>query len=163
MPLVWSESMSLQLPAMDQSHEDIVDQLALVETADDAQLLEAWNTLVDQTAEHFAEEDRWMRDTGFAPDNCHSSQHAIVLKIMREGAEKCAKGDLAIVRQMAYELTVWLPHHVNAMDAGLVEHLQNVGYNTATGQVEHPEALPSTALSSCRAEPCEEDENHSPA
>ncbi|HEX5313016.1 hemerythrin domain-containing protein [Aquabacterium sp.] len=156
MPLVWSEAMSLEMPAMDEAHEDIVDQLALVETASDDNLLDAWNALIDETAEHFAEEDRWMQATGFAPDNCHSSQHAIVLKIMREGAEKCAKGDLAIVRQMAYELTVWLPHHVSAMDAGLALHLKSVGFNPETGQVDKPEALPTTALTSCRSEPCED-------
>ncbi len=156
MSLVWSEAMSLEMPAMDEAHEEIVDQLALVESASDDTLLEAWNALIDQTAEHFGEEDRWMQATGFAPDNCHSSQHAIVLKIMREGAEKCAKGDLAIVRQMAYELTVWLPHHVSAMDAGLALHLKSVGFDPKTGQVDNPEALPSTALTSCRSEPCED-------
>ena len=83
-------------------------------------------------------------------------QHAIVLKIMREGAEKCAKGDLAIVRQMAYELTVWLPHHVAAMDSGLSLHLKSLGYNTETGEMDKPEGLPATALTSCRSEPCED-------
>lgn len=156
MSLVWSESMSLAMPAMDHAHEELVDQLALVETASDEQVLEAWQAMIEQTAEHFAEEDRWMQATGFAPDNCHSSKHAIVLKIMREGAEKGAKGDLGVIRQMAYELTVWLPHHVSAMDAGLALHLKSVGFNTETGQIDNPDALPQTTLTSCRSEPCED-------
>ena len=156
MPLVWSESMSLAMPAMDRPHEDIVDQLALVEAASDEQLLDAWNALIDHTAEHFGDEDRWMQATGVAPDNCHSSQHAIVLKIMREGAEKCAKGDLAIVRQMAYELTVWLPHHVAAMDSEQTIRLFTLRYNIETGEMDKPEGLPATALTSCRSEPCED-------
>lgn len=156
MSLVWNESMSLAMPTMDRAHEELVNQLALVETASDANLLDAWQAMIDMTAEHFAEEDGWMVATGFAPDNCHSSQHAIVLKIMKEGAEKGAKGDLAIVRQMAYELTVWLPHHVSAMDAGLSLHLKSVGFDTETGKIDHPDALPATALSSCRSEPCED-------
>ncbi|MGE5450660.1 MAG: hemerythrin domain-containing protein [Acidobacteriota bacterium] len=158
MPLVWSEEMSLAMPAMDRPHEDIIDQLTLVENASDENLLDAWNALIDHTADHFGQEDKWMVATGFAPDNCHSSQHAIVLKIMREGAEKCAKGDLAIVRQMAYELTVWLPHHVAAMDSGLALHLKSLGYDPETGELAHPEALPTTALTSCRSEPCEDEE-----
>lgn len=156
MPLVWSDALSLEMPAMDRLHEDMIDQLALVETASDGQLLDAWNAMIEHTAIHFAEEDQWMQATGFAPDNCHSSQHAIVLKIMREGAEKCAKGDLAIVRQMAYELTVWLPHHVSAMDAGLALHLKSVGFDPETGRIAHPEALPTSTVSSCRVEPCED-------
>ena len=48
MSLVWSEAMSLEMPAMDEAHEEIVDQLALVESASDDTLLEAWNALIDQ-------------------------------------------------------------------------------------------------------------------
>ena len=98
-----------------------------------------------------------MRNRHFGVElGCHSSQHAIVLKIMREGAEKGANGDLSIVRQMAQELTLWLPHHIDAMDAGLVMHLRNVGYNTETGEITAPEALPETTLTSCSVEPCDD-------
>ncbi len=95
-----------------------------------------------------------MQATGFAPNNCHSSQHATVLQIMREGAEKGAEGNLGIVRQMAHELTVWLPHHIDAMDAGLAQHLNEVGYDTATGHISKPEMLPQNTVSSCSVEPC---------
>lgn len=97
-----------------------------------------------------------MQATGFAPNNCHSSQHATVLQIMREGAEHGAAGNLAMVRQMAHELTVWLPHHIDAMDAGLAQHLMEVGYNTATGHISKPEMLPQNTVSSCSVEPCGE-------
>jgi len=148
--------MSLDMPALDTLHTECTDLIAAVLDAADDALLALWDRLIAHTAEHFAQEDRWMQATGFAPDNCHSSQHAIVLKIMREGAEKGAKGDLGVIRQMAYELTVWLPHHVSAMDAGLVLHLKSVGFNTETGQIDNPDALPQTTLTSCRSEPCED-------
>ncbi|WP_374259273.1 hemerythrin domain-containing protein [Aquabacterium sp.] len=152
----WSEEMALDLPAIDHLHTECTDLINAVIAASDADLLSAWDKLIAHTAEHFAQEDRWMQDTGFAPNNCHSSQHAIVLKIMREGAEKGANGDLGIVRQMAQELTLWLPHHIDAMDAGLVMHLRNVGYNTETGEITAPEALPETTLTSCSVEPCDD-------
>lgn len=150
----WSPEMSLEMPALDHLHEECVELLAAVQEADDSTVLQHWDRLIAHTADHFGQEDRWMQDTGFAPGNCHSSQHAIVLNIMREGAEKGAQGDLAMVRQMAYELTVWLPSHIDAMDAGLAMHLSNVGYDTRTGHISKPEALPESTVSSCSVEPC---------
>lgn len=150
----WSPEMSLDMPALDTLHTECTDLIAAVLDASDDTVLARWDRLVAHTAEHFGQEDRWMQDTGFAPNNCHSSQHAIVLNIMREGAEKGANGDLGIVRQMAQELTLWLPQHIDAMDANLAMHLASVGYDTVTGQIANPQALPETSVSSCSVEPC---------
>ena len=154
--LVWSEALSLSMPVMDTTHQEFVDLLAKVEASDDANLLANWQALIDHTDEHFAREDQWMKDTGFAPGNCHSSQHAVVLKVLREGAELGKTGDFAPIRQMAHELTIWFPHHAQNMDFGLALHLKSVGFDPKTGQVDKPEALPTTALTSCRSEPCED-------
>ena len=156
--LVWSESLVLAMPAMDRTHEEFVELLAAVEAASDEDLSKTWQALIDHTDDHFAREDGWMQATGFTPENCHSTQHKIVLKVMREGADKCAQGDLAIVRQMAYELSVWFPHHASSMDAGLALHLKSVGYDPETGELARPEALPETALSGCRSESCTDDD-----
>ena len=150
----WSPEMSLDMPALDTLHTECTDLIAAVLDATDDALLALWDRLIAHTAEHFAHEDRWMQATGFAPNNCHSSQHATVLQIMREGAEKGAEGNLGIVRQMAHELTVWLPHHIDAMDAGLAQHLNEVGYDTVTGHISKPEMLPQNTVSSCSVEPC---------
>ena len=58
-------------------------------------------------------------------------------------------GQLAPIRQMAHELTIWFPHHAATMDAGLALHLKSVGYDPLTGAVSQPEALPSAPLSGC--------------
>ena len=150
----WSPEMSLDMPALDTLHTECTDLIAAVLDATDDALLALWDRLIAHTAELFAQEDRWMQATGFAPNNCHSSQHATVLQIMREGAEKGAEGNLGIVRQMAHELTVWLPHHIDAMDAGLAQHLNEVGYDTVTGHISKPEMLPQNTVSSCSVEPC---------
>lgn len=152
----WSPEMSLDMPALDTLHTECTDLLAATLNASDDALLAQWDQLITHTASHFAQEDRWMLDTGFTVDNCHSGQHATVLQIMREGAEKSAQGDLAWVRQMAQELTVWLPHHIDAMDASLAQHLSEVGYDTVTGQISKPEMLPGHSVSSCGVEPCGE-------
>ncbi len=152
--LQWSNTFVLGMPVMDDTHQEFVQLLAQVVQASDSALLPLWQELVSHTDEHFAREDRWMLDTGFAANNCHTSQHQTVLKVMREGSKRGLAGNLAVVRQMAEELGVWFPQHAEAMDAALAEHLHSVGYDHHTGQVLHPEALPSAAIEGCHGESC---------
>ena len=147
--LMWSDALSLSMPVMDQTHIEFVDLLALVQQAPDADLLGCWQALVAHTEAHFAQEDRWMLATGFAPGSCHLTQHAVVLKVLKEGLEAGQQGDFQPIRQMAHELTLWFPHHAQTMDAGLALHLKSVGYDPLTGQVHQPEALPAQAISGC--------------
>lgn len=156
--LQWSDSYTMDLPVMDDTHREFVDLLAKVVHATDAQLMQLWEELVAHTDLHFAREDRWMTDTGFSPTNCHTTQHQVVLKVMREGSKRGHVGDLAVVRQMADELGVWFPQHANAMDAALAQHLQSVNYDDKTGQVRLPQALPTEEIEGCHGSSCSADE-----
>lgn len=147
--LAWSDALSLSMPVMDQTHVEFVDLLSLVQQAEDAELVARWQALVDHTEEHFAQEDRWMLATGFAPGSCHLTQHAVVLKVLKEGLELGQQGVLPPIRQMAHELTIWFPHHAQTMDSGLALHLKSVGYDPITGEVTQPDALPAQAISGC--------------
>lgn len=152
--LEWSDALVLDLPVMDDTHREFVDLLALVEGADDDTLLAHWRTLIDHTDDHFGREDQWMQATRFSSSNCHSVQHKVVLQVMREGLKHGETGHLAIVRQMAKELAVWFPQHAQAMDAALALHLRRVGYDTATGQVHAPDALPQEMIHGCGGTTC---------
>ncbi|MEY4765395.1 MAG: hypothetical protein RI907_2068 [Pseudomonadota bacterium] len=147
--LAWSDALSLAMPAMDDTHEEFVALLAAVQQASDAALLGHWRALVAHTREHFAREDAWMAATGFAPGSCHMTQHKVVLQVLEEGLAAGEAGQLAPIRQMAYELTIWFPHHAASMDAGLALHLKSVGFDPLTGQVQRPDALPQEALHGC--------------
>jgi len=147
--LVWSDALSLSMPVMDATHQVFVDLMAIVEQSDEASLLKNWQTLIDHTDAHFASEDQWMQDTGFAPGNCHSTQHAVVLKVLREGAARGAQGDLASIRQIANELALWFPHHAQSMDLGLALHLKNMGYDLETGTLASSAVLPVQAITGC--------------
>jgi hemerythrin-like metal-binding protein len=143
--LTWSDALSLSMPVMDDIHREFVDLLAAVQASSDAQLLSRWQTLIDHTDDHFGREDRWMEATGFAPGSCHMTQHAVVLKVLREGAALGAQGDLAPIREMAHELTIWFPQHAATMDAGLALHMKSLGYDPVTGELAQEEALPAHA------------------
>ena len=82
--LEWSDALALELPAMDQTHREFVDLLAAVNAASDDDLLAHWTALVEHTDDHFSREDDWMQATRFASSNCHSTQHKIVLQVLRE-------------------------------------------------------------------------------
>ena len=153
--LEWSQALALDLDLMDDTHREFVDLLAVVDRADDVQLLAAWQALVAHTDHHFAQEDAWMASTRFASGNCHSMQHRVVLQVMREGAARAQQqGDLQVLRVMARELALWFPQHAQSMDAALALHLRRVGFDPATGVVHAPEALPGALLQGCGGASC---------
>ena len=141
----------LGLPAIDQTHVEFVELLAATELADDGQLLERLQALTDHTVDHFGREDQWMADTAFAPVNCHSMQHRVVLQtleeLLRRGREE---GDLALVREILPELGKWFTQHAQTMDAALAWHLDQVGFDETTGQMSRlPSAETPAQSGSC--------------
>jgi hemerythrin-like metal-binding protein len=147
--LVWSDALSLSMPVMDDTHHEFVDLLAAAEDAADDALPKAWQTLIDPTAEHFAREDRWMVATGFAPGNCHATQHAVVRQVLRDGLEVPDPQRPAIIRRMAQELAQWFPQHAQSMDAALALHLNSVGFDPETGELSDAQALPQRPIEGC--------------
>lgn len=152
--LEWSDALALDLDLMDDTHREFVDLLAVVDHADDAQLLPAWERLVEHTEQHFGQEDAWMASTRFASGNCHSMQHRVVLQVMREGAALARQGDEKVLRVMASELALWFPQHAQSMDAALALHLRRVGFDPATGVVHAPQALPGELIHGCGGATC---------
>jgi hemerythrin-like metal-binding protein len=153
-PLQWSEALSLDMPFMDATHQEFVDLLAQVVRSPDDTLLTQWARLIDHTDDHFGQEDQWMLDTGFATGNCHSTQHQVILEVMREGGRHGLQGDLAVVRQMAHELGLWFPQHAQSMDASLALHLRSAGYDPVTGAIDHTHNLPTEKIHGCGGSTC---------
>ena len=152
--LIWSPELMLGVPAMDATHEEFVALLAAAEQASDDTVIADWAALVDHTQQHFANEDRYMQATGFAAANCHSTHHAMVLSVMRQGLEMGRAGDLAPIRQMTRELAAWFVQHADTMDAALALHLQRVGFDPASGAIAHRQALPVEAIHGCGGATC---------
>ncbi|MDO5087296.1 MAG: hemerythrin domain-containing protein [Comamonadaceae bacterium] len=147
--LIWSDALSVGVAPMDATHQEFIALLAEAEAASDADLLPRWQALVMHTQAHFDAEDRYMRDTRFFAENCHTTHHKAVLDVLRHGLARGQAGDLAPIRQMTRELATWFVHHADTMDAALAGHLQRVGYDPATGQIAYPEHLPPQAIAGC--------------
>jgi hemerythrin-like metal-binding protein len=147
--LKWSDALSLDLDAMDDTHREFVALLGAAADASDENVPDAWVALVEHTERHFAQEDAWMQKAHFASGNCHAIQHQVVLDVMREGVTLGLAGRLGEVRQLAHELATWFPQHAQGMDAALALHLRGIGFDAATGEVAWPDRLPATEITGC--------------
>lgn len=140
-PLAWTESLVLNQPQLDTTHQEFVELLNAFGAALDAgsDALPAFEALLAHTEAHFAMEEDWMARCGFEPQNCHAGQHAMVLNVMREARryanELNDREPLAILRQ---ELTQWFPGHAEMMDAALVFTMEQRGFDPATGECREP-------------------------
>jgi hemerythrin-like metal-binding protein len=135
--LQWSESLVLGVPFMDKAHHTFVDLLDMTLSSTDSALLAYWQDLIAHTDLLFDQEDAWMQGTQFSSNSCHAVQHKVILQVMREGEQRGQGGELGVLRQMAYELGLWFPQHVQSMDAALALHLRSAGFDGATGETLH--------------------------
>lgn len=140
--LTWTVDLALAHPQMDATHEEFVTLLSAAESAlaqSQQAALAAYETLIEHTVGHFEQEDRWMTATGFAPENCHSFQHTQVLGLMREVARVARDdADFGPLERVLPELAHWFRAHAQSMDAALASHLQQIGFDAATGEIARP-------------------------
>lgn len=155
--ITWNEALVLNQPQLDDTHREMVELLnaleAVLASQDDP--LPTFQRLLAHTEAHFATEEGWMAATGFAPENCHSSQHQMVLGVMQEVLRHATElKDLEPMRIVMGELAQWLPAHAEMMDAALVYHMGQVGYDPATGCIAKPLSTEATGISSCGSKSC---------
>lgn len=157
--LTWNEDLALQQPRMDDTHREFVDLLNALHgrlDGEPAALLAALDTFVQHTVDHFAQEDGWLLRVGYSAQNCHSTQHAQVLELVREVRRRLAEqGDVAVVRSLVPALADWFVMHAQSMDAGLAYSMRECGFDPETGEIQHPlppEAEPKAGCgsASCR-------------
>jgi hemerythrin len=158
MSFTWKPEFALNQPQVDATHREFVDLVAcLDETAGElpaAALVDRFKRLVEHTVEHFGQEDRWMEATGFTPDNCHARQHKMVLDVMLEVRRLAeTEGHLDPLRRIVKELEEWFPQHAEMMDAALVFHMSEVGFDPARPEAFTAKTL-EAALSGCGNSSC---------
>lgn len=153
--LAWTDSLTLNQPALDTTHQEFVALLNrfgdTLDRGEDA--VPVFRELLAHTEAHFAMEEDWMARCGFDAQNCHASQHAMVLNVMREAlryATELKDGlPLTIIRD---ELGKWFPQHAEMMDAALVWTMEQRGFDPATGQCREP--VPEGAAHGCGSGSC---------
>ena len=152
--LDWTAALSVGDARMDDTHEEFVSMLNQLLTTPPDQQLPLYRSFIEHTVAHFAQEERWMLATGFAADNCHAGQHATILETMNAVLEHSEKGDAGIINRMALALAEWFPQHTASMDAGLAQHLKNVGFDSRTETLADPSTVRPATMSGCGSVSC---------
>jgi hemerythrin len=152
--LDWTPQLHTGDSRMDDTHEEFVEMLnQLLATPQDLQL-PLYRAFVAHTVEHFAQEERWMIATGFAPDNCHASHHATILETLNAVVEHYEQGDTEIISRLAEALVEWFPQHAASMDAGLALHMKEVGFDSKTETLADPDRVRPATMSGCGSVSC---------
>ena len=154
MMLDWTAELSVGDARMDDTHEEFVSMLNQLLATPPNEQLPLYRRFIEHTVAHFSQEERWMLATGFAADNCHAGHHATILETMNAVLEQSEKGDAGIIKRMALALVEWFPQHTASMDAGLAQHLKNVGFNSSTETLADPSAVRTASMSGCGTVSC---------
>ncbi len=156
--ITWTETLALQQPRMDTTHREFVDLLNGVEAALGGSveaLKAALDVFVDHTVDHFAQEDAWMAQLGFAQENCHGFQHQSVLQIVQEVQRRLhAEGNVDLVRELVPGLAQWFPIHAQSMDASLALTMQEHGFDPETGHVARRVNAAAAPITGCGSASC---------
>jgi hemerythrin len=98
-------------------------------------------------------EEDWMARCGFEAQNCHTSQHAMVLNVMREALRYANElKDREPLNILRTELAGWFPQHAEMMDAALVFTMEQRGFDAVTGECR--EMATESASHSCGSGSC---------
>ena len=160
--ITWTETLALQQPRMDTTHREFVDLLNTVEQALDGPvdlLQTALDHFTQHTVEHFAQEDAWMAQLGFAAENCHGFQHQSVLQVVQEvqrrlHANPADDANRALVRDLVLGLAQWFPGHAQSMDAALALTMQEHGFDPETGHAARTVDQATAPITGCGSSSC---------
>ena len=134
--LAWTPTLTLNDAVMDHTHVEFVELLNAVGAAGPQEIAAAMRAFVDHTEQHFAEEERWMKESGFPPLGCHQNQHNMVMQVAQEVCKRVAKGETDLGEPFAKAVAEWFSDHVTVMDSILKQYMDMQGYQPVMGEAE---------------------------
>lgn len=124
----WNDQFELGVVCMDDEHREFINQLNRLNAASIGELSSLFAQLVEHTERHFAQEERWMLESGFIQVTLHRDEHERVLEILRETLQQLQSGDTASGRVLVKEMLAWFEQHAASMDLALARHIEASGY-----------------------------------
>ena len=123
----WKTDMALGIPAIDDAHEALFDELARLEHL--AQLADpnfsaGFRDLIAAVERDFREEEDLMEEIGFPSLATHREQHARVLSGLHHAWAAVDEGDVEQGRHALTLLPQWLLFHQATMDLALAAALE---------------------------------------
>ncbi|MET0028252.1 MAG: bacteriohemerythrin [Candidatus Thiodiazotropha sp.] len=130
--LEWLDDWYLGLEAIDDQHVHLAGQLnviaaAMEESGDEVDVLGLVGQLLEETRQHFSDEESVMRDHEYPELIEHHREHIMLLAELQEFLRDVDEG----VRQFDYEALVslkhWLINHVIDSDMAFARYLNKPG------------------------------------
>jgi hemerythrin len=118
-PFVWRDDFLLGYTPMDEVHEEFVTLVVAVVDCPDQTIAATLDALLEHARRHFGDEDRWMGESNFPARDCHTAEHAAVLRSIEGVCHRVAQGDCAAGRTLARALVDWFPGHADYLDSAL--------------------------------------------
>lgn len=104
---------------MDDTHAEFAQRVQDALNGPDLGFPARLDALVQHLQAHFAQEDRWMEDSGFPPRECHQQEHAAVLRSATEVQALAEPARTRIGRDFVREVDAWFGPHATHLDSAL--------------------------------------------
>ncbi|MBR9971706.1 bacteriohemerythrin [Magnetospirillum sulfuroxidans] len=127
--MLWKEGLSTDVNSVDQQHRNLIREVeaffAHVHAgADRLFLVEGLDRLIEQVADHFAHEERVMRNIHLPGLAVHEQLHRALLDEIREFREEMAMGaNNHPAADIEHFLNAWLYRHISEEDQKIFQHL----------------------------------------
>lgn len=124
--LKWSdERLGLGVPVMDGYHQEFLSILTALTTMPDGVFVALLKELVRHTHEHFSQEEKLMRETGYAALQEHLDEHRRVLGELEAMLARAERGRMRMPREfIKNHMPEWFQLHLVTMDSSLAQHLK---------------------------------------
>lgn len=113
----WAPRLTLGLPAVDDAHRELLDELSSLAALPDADFAAGYARFVAQVEQDFREEEELMEATQFPGLPSHREQHARVLGGLHHVARQVMAGDLGPGREVVSLMPGWFLLHIETMDS----------------------------------------------
>jgi hemerythrin-like metal-binding protein len=117
--LAWSPELAVGHADMDRTHEEFVQLLNALGSAQGEAILPSLDAFIAHTESHFAQEEAWMEEYQFPRAGCHRVEHRNVLEVAQEVRRRVVDGGAQYARTLAEALAEWFVVHASSMDAML--------------------------------------------
>lgn len=135
----WSDEFALNLPEIDAQHQvlfGLIDQLwtAIVARSGRDDQLRLIGDLEDYAAQHFKEEELFMRANGFPGLAAHKAAHETYVRRIASERASIVSGSPTLSLDLLRFLQDWLVEHIMASDREYARHYE-AGKKPPTGLV----------------------------
>jgi hemerythrin len=120
--------MLLGLPAMDQAHQAMVEELGRLATADGAAFQAGFFNLIAALERDFREEEELMQQINFPNPQSHHDEHARVMNSLLHVAPRVERGNIDAGREVIRQLPQWFLNHLATLDLMLAIALDMVNH-----------------------------------